>query len=123
MKEVTIHATEKGTPPVRVFREGDVGNGNAYFNYCIGLQQPGARELGTQFRFKFQQGDPAQQVNGVTDEALLAIVIDRLEMFEAGEFHCLHNEVALGHLRQALWALQARTLDRKKRGVEGKQQA
>ena len=123
MKEITIHATEKGPPPVRVFREGEPGNGGAHFQYRVALQQLGARETGTEFRLKFQQGDPAQQVNGVTNEALLAIVIDRMEEYQEGDFKCRANEMALYHLWSALSLLQARTLDRKRRGVEGKQQA
>lgn len=124
MKEITTHSTEKGTPAVRVFRVGEPGNGGAYHQYQLALQAPGARETGTTFNFKFQQGGIAEVgVNGVTDEALITVVMDRLAHFQAGAYPCDENAVALNHLTQALWALQARTLDRKKRGVEGKQQA
>jgi len=47
---------------------------------------------------------------GVTNEALLAIVIDRLEGFQAGPFPCEENADALTMLNIALDALKARTV-------------
>ena len=58
-------------------------------------------------------------VNGVTQEALLAIVIDRLKSFQAGPFACQANAKALTCVMDALDQLQARTRDRIARGVEG----
>lgn len=50
---------------------------------------------------------------------LHAIVIDRLEGFQAGDFACEENQVALEHIRSALKCLNARSRDRLIRGVEG----
>lgn len=73
---------------------------------------------------KFQNGGIQEVgVNGVTHEALLAVVIDRLEQFQAGPFPSLHNEQALLFTKLALNALHQRTVERMKRGVEGKVQA
>jgi hypothetical protein len=68
----------------------------------------------------FQNG-PIKEVgvNGVTGEALLAIVIDRLRSFQAGPYACEDNAVALAHCEKALYALQGRTRKRIARGVEG----
>lgn len=68
----------------------------------------------------FQNG-PIKEfgVNGVTQETLLAIVIDRLRAFQAGPFSCRDNAVALTHCEEALMWLQRRTRERIKRGVEG----
>jgi hypothetical protein len=68
----------------------------------------------------FQNG-PINEVgvNGVTHEALLAILIDRLECFQAGPFANKYNSVALDYLRGAQDILQQRTKDRMARGVEG----
>lgn len=68
----------------------------------------------------FQNG-PINEVgvNGVTHEALLAILIDRLEAFQAGKFANSYNEQALSCLRNAQDALQARTRERMARDVEG----
>ena len=68
----------------------------------------------------FQNG-PIQEagVNGLSGEALLAIVIDRLRSFQAGQYACRENACALTHLETSLMWLQKRTRDRMARGVEG----
>ena len=61
-------------------------------------------------------------VNGVTHEALLAILIDRLKSFQDGPFACDDNELAMKHCQEALNTLQNRTRARIARGVEGTHQ-
>ena len=69
----------------------------------------------------FQNGPIAEHgINGVTQEILLAIVIDRLRSFQAGPFSSRENALALTKCEEALHWLQQRTLDRMRRGVEGK---
>jgi hypothetical protein len=58
-------------------------------------------------------------VNGVTHEALLAIVADRLRSFQKGPYACKANACALTHIEEAMHWLQQRTLERMRRGVEG----
>ena len=71
-------------------------------------------------RIDFQRGAvPEQGANGVTNEALLAIVLDRLRAFQVGPFACPENGHAIQHLAVALHCLQARTRDRVARGVVG----
>lgn len=68
----------------------------------------------------FQNGPIGEHgVNGVTGEALLAIVIDRLRSFQAGPFPCRENALALTHAETALLWLQKRTQDRIRRSVAG----
>lgn len=68
----------------------------------------------------FQNGTiPETSANGVTHEALLAIVADRLRSFQAGPYACKANACALTHIEEALHWLQHRTLERMRRGVEG----
>lgn len=71
----------------------------------------------------FQNG-PINEVgvNGLTHEALLAILIDRLEGFQAGPYASADNQEALEAMRTAQTALQRRTLARMARGVEGTHQ-
>ena len=68
----------------------------------------------------FQNG-PIQEngVNGVQQEDLLIVVIDRLESFQKGQFACKENEIALIKCQEALMWLNKRTQDRKSRQVEG----
>lgn len=68
----------------------------------------------------FQDGPvPEMGVNGVTNEALLSILIHRTEYLNK-LYACPENEQALAGMRVALEAFEARTRDRIARGVEGK---
>jgi hypothetical protein len=71
-------------------------------------------------QLKFQKGGIQEVgVNGITNEALIAVVMDRLEKFEAGPYPCQENSQALSHLMSAMMWLQLRTRRRMARGVEG----
>jgi hypothetical protein len=71
----------------------------------------------------FQNGPIKEAgVNGITQEALLAITIDRLRSFQNGPYKCRENAIALTHIEEALMWLQRRTVERIKRGVEGTHQ-
>jgi len=70
---------------------------------------------------KFQKGPVAEEgVNGGFMEDLLVIVVDRLEGFQAGDFACRENALALTKIQEALHWLNHRTADRIERNVEGK---
>lgn len=72
-------------------------------------------------RVKFQKGPVKENgVNGCFMEDLLAIVIDRLEGFQSGDFRCRENALALTKIQEAMHWLNHRTQDRQNRGVEGK---
>ncbi|MDR1191224.1 MAG: hypothetical protein LBK60_06125 [Verrucomicrobiales bacterium] len=58
-------------------------------------------------------------VNGITQEALLEVCIDRLQGFQSGPYACRENALALTKLQEAQMWLQKRTRDRLARGVEG----
>lgn len=74
-------------------------------------------------RISFQNGPIKEAgVNGISGEALLAIVIDRLRSFQAGPYASNDNMHALVHATQCLEWLQKRTRDRLARGVEGTNQ-
>lgn len=62
-------------------------------------------------------------VNGITNEALIAIVIDRLQGAQQGPFKCRENALAITELESASFWLAKRTLDRMTRGVEGQNKA
>jgi hypothetical protein len=68
----------------------------------------------------FQNGPIAERgVNGVTHEALLAILIDRLECFQRGPYACAENAQTLTFLESAQECLLNRTRACMARGVEG----
>lgn len=71
----------------------------------------------------FQNGPIGEVgVNGITHEALLAIVVDRLECFQKGPFECIENSLALTSLREAIRCLHGRTKRRMEAGTEGTHQ-
>lgn len=71
----------------------------------------------------FQNGPIGEAgVNGITQEALLAIVEDRLSSFQNGPYSCEENQWALDHVRKAMDWLHARTDRRLAAGIEGTHQ-
>lgn len=72
---------------------------------------------------QFQQGPVKDKgVNGLTNEALLAILIHRTKHLN-GLLPCDENQRAIAHMEDALVNLEARTARRIARGVEGTQNA
>ena len=68
----------------------------------------------------FQNGPIKENgYNGNSQEAMIAILIDRLEGFQAGPYKCHDNQMALDHIQGARLWLHKRTMDRVGRGVEG----
>jgi hypothetical protein len=75
-------------------------------------------------RIRFQNGPVKESgYNGNSHEALLAILLDRLEGFQAGQYKNHDNQMALDHLQTARLFLHKRTMDRVARGVEGTNKA
>lgn len=56
---------------------------------------------GPKAHIHFQEGDPIQQVNGITMESLLAIMRHRLEGCQQGPWSCVENEHALRCINEA----------------------
>lgn len=77
--------------------------------------------VGSQFiSIQFQCGGVADNgVNGMTNEALLAILIHRTKFLDA-KFPCDENRRAIQHMEEALVNLEVRSARRIVRGVEGK---
>jgi hypothetical protein len=91
------------------------GPGGGNHEYAIEL--PAA---GMILPIKFQKGPINEGMNGVSNEALLAIVIDRLRGFQScKKFSNRETALALTKLQEALHWLHQRTKDRMARGVEG----
>lgn len=96
------------------------GAGGANHSYKITESDSSGRPQLTLGEVHFQNGPIKENgVNGVMNEDLLAIIIDRLEGFQNGDFKCRENAIALTHLETAMLWLRKRTMDREERGVEG----
>lgn len=68
----------------------------------------------------FQEGAIKEHgVNGVNNEDLIAMVIERLNGFQNSDYKCRENAIAITKLEEALMWLRKRTMARENRGVEG----
>lgn len=81
---------------------------------------PHSKLLSYQAHIHFQRGPLLEAGhNGISDEALIAIVIDRLEGFQSGPYRGRENALAITKLEECLHWLRHRTDSRRQRGVEG----
>ena len=123
MRTITDH-TVSGDQAVQlnISVVDEPGAGGASHQYHIDWtgDQAWKNEKPNSLDVHFQEG-PIKEfgVNGITQEALLAITIDRLRSFQKGPFSCRENAIALTHCEEALMWLQRRTVERIRRGVEG----
>jgi len=106
----------------------DPASGNMSHDYEIMLPEvrdmPADGAPAPTIRLHFQHGPIAEHgVNGITNEVLIAIVIDRLNGAQEGPYKCRENALAGVALEQASLWLAKRTLDRMARGVEGQSKA
>lgn len=121
-RRITDHKLNGLNDAIEIKATDQPGSGGANHHYSI----VGRNVDGTVFvadHIRFQEG-PIQEAgfNGLSNEALLAVVIDRMRGFQGGQYACRENALALTNLEQALMWLQKRTRDRLARGVEGTHQ-
>lgn len=130
MRELNDHKVNPANDTLTIKVLDEPGHGGANHVYAILAPQdaepPGScgdgpeQVIANRAILRFQNGPIAEcGVNGITQEALLTVVADRLRSFQAGPYSCKENAVALTHIETALLWLQKRTLDRMRRGVEG----
>lgn len=132
MRSLTDHITNPANDKLTIAVMDEPGSGGANhlyvingFNASTNLSLPNLEPqdwcgLGILF-----QNGPINEVgvNGITHEALLTILIDRLRGFQNGPFKSKANACALTHMEEALMWLNQRTLERMRRGVEGTHKA
>lgn len=118
MRQIRRHHTNDANRQITITCD-ERGQGNMSHRYWLGIGVDSDLELSPTV-IDFQNG-PIKEVgvNGVTNEALLAILIDRLEGAQEGPYKCSENAGALDSARFALDHLERRTRNREARGVEG----
>lgn len=130
MRQLTGHIVNPANDKLSITVVDEPGSGGANHRYEIGgfdtttnASNPGDLPPWDGTTILFQNGPIGEKgVNGITQEVLLAIVIDRLEGFQAGPYRSRENAIALTHLQEAQMWLQTRTRERMARGVEGTHQ-
>lgn len=146
MRTITDHKVNGLNEAINVTAIDEPGPGGANHHYMLNLpdwtRNPDGSNSHHVWDIQFQNGpiaSPADR-NGLTNEVLLAVLIDRMRGFQhgrkpspvagehddgfdfntRGKFACRENACALTHLEEALMWLQKRTRDRMARDVEGK---
>jgi hydrogenase maturation factor len=129
MRNVETYAVNRDEDYLKVQALDEPGAGGANHLYSVtgfntdtnASYEPIVPEASVQILF---QNGPIGEVgiNGVTQEVLLAIVLDRLKSFQAGQYSCRENALAMTKIEEGLHWLQQRTLARMRRGVEGTHQ-
>lgn len=132
MRKLHDHKVNPANDKLEIFVVDEPGAGGANHRYEIAGQDPRTNDSAHDYEksawtdncvILFQNGPiPEKGVNGVTQEALLAIVADRLRSFQAGPFACRENALALTKIEEAMHWLHHRTRARMARGVEGTHQ-
>lgn len=122
-REILIHRVDEFNKGLTIMAD-EPGPGGASHEYRISWQDHYGHLQG--FDIRFQRGGVKEQVsghvnghNGGSNEALLAVVFDRLQGFQGGQFPHAANQEAMEHVSQAIDALKARSKEREARGVEG----
>ena len=125
MRSLNEHQVNQANDTLTITVADEPGHGGANHEYWVqSLPKTDAQNTTglVDLCVKFQNGPisvDGNGVNGVTHEALLAILCDRLRGFQKGEYSCKANACALTHLEEAQHWLQQRTIERMRRGVEG----
>lgn len=132
--KLTGHQVNPANDKLEVLVLDEPGNGGANHVYVVtGHHNPNLISILSEARrdglipqsdqallIPFQDGPIAEVgINGLTHEALITILIDRLTAFQSGPYANKYNADALKHLTAAQERLQARTKDRMAQGVEG----
>lgn len=131
MRTITTHHINPCNRAITIEAGDEPGPGGASHVYDVRLPgwtrapSTGPGELPhahAAWLLNFQMGvvqPNGEGANGLTHEALLAIIIDRLQGFQAGPWACPENTAVLAHLQGALAILAARTKRRDEHGIEG----
>jgi hypothetical protein len=107
-----------------VYAVDEHGNGGANHEYKIFKKDENPAQTNLLCSIQFQNGPRKDYVSihGVLDTDLLEIVRDRLKAFQAGPFACRENALALTHLEESLFWMNARVENRIERNVLGTNQ-
>ncbi len=118
MREITEHQNNALNNALHIQADDRDRDLNTSYHYSITVHEEG-KPVWYVAQIDFQRGSVSEVgVIGISNEALLAIVIDRLRGFQGGPFVCRENALALTKLEEGLMWLQARTRDRIARGIE-----
>jgi hypothetical protein len=118
MREIEDHLIAESSA-VEVMADDKPDSTGAIGRYVATVTTPEGKEILSQ-AITFQNG-PRREVgsNGISEESLMAIVLDRLRSYQETPFVSADTAEAIRHLESSLTCLQRRSIARKRRGVDG----
>jgi len=120
MRRLRRHQTNEANSGIEITVVDEPGEGGVCHGYRAEITAANGAARDYVVDMAFQKGAiHGAGINGITEEVLLAILIDRLEGFQSGDFACRQNAIVLTKLEEALLWLEDRTREREARGVEG----
>lgn len=126
-RTVTAHQTaglDPLTDALQILSDApDTQNGHGTHHYICQIFDE-SRKAGTPQPFSvvnFQHGPRGDATSspGITSLALLAVLVDHLQSFQAGPYACRENALAITALEEARGWILKRVIDRKRRNVLG----
>ena len=102
--ELTVTCLDEPMPPSMACHVYQIDVGEKVADTTIHFQKGAVKEYG---------------LNGITNEALISIVLDRFKGFQTGKFACEDNAKSIEHLEAVLAIAKSRTAKRTAAGVEG----
>lgn len=116
MEELLGHEHPQAPTGVRVYRVDERNEHGVAHDYSIEYMTPeGLRAL----TIHFQDGPFADGANGITDLALLSVLIDRFEGYLTGDIPHVTTNLVYDQLLSARFRMLGRITDRVERGVQG----
>lgn len=121
MRKIISHKINPCNDKIEIDVVDEPGVGGANHEYHVKYKvTQNSKTFNNVIPISFQNGPINETgVNGITQEVLLAICIDRLQSFQKGPYACRENALALAKMEEAQHWLHHRTSKRMQRGVEG----
>jgi hypothetical protein len=105
---------------IEVGSDEDPAKGKAPYSYTLYAKCFNEWSKAGSLRFQNEPMTLPAGPNGISIESILAVAIDRLQVFQRGPYSCRENAIAITHMEEAMHWLHHRTKDRLERDVLGK---
>jgi hypothetical protein len=124
MRTITTHHDGHGLNDLTIIEADDLDEkaGGASHVYTISRDVDRNGYVRSLAHIQFQHGARTfpDSTHGALDGAVLAVLIDRFECFQAGPFACRENAIVLTKLQEAMHWIKHRADDRARRNVLGR---
>lgn len=119
MRSLFDHVLPGTTDNLGITATDEPGAGGAHHEYVILSQGVDGKPVPLG-EINFQNGPIKEAgVNGVTEDSLMTVLLDRFRAFQEGPYKSRYNALVITKLEEALHWNQQRTIERLRKGVEG----